>query len=100
MPTLGLKGELEPAFDGLAFVPPLEGNPTEPQRRQRDYFMFFRRFRTFTKRLNGLVKQIAELCSPGAEIVVPDVRRTWPNFVTKGESGRTIIAATRYLLCE
>ena len=44
--------------------------------------MFFRRFRTFTKRLNGLVKRIAELCSLD-EIVVSDVRPTWPNFVAK-----------------
>src|SRR6478672_6547326 len=49
----GLKSELEPAPDGLAFVLPPKCNLTAPRQRQRGYFMFLRRFRKFTERSNG-----------------------------------------------
>ena len=42
----------------LAFVTSPKRNPTVPKACQRGCLMFLRRFRKFTKRLNGLVKRM------------------------------------------
>ena len=51
-----------------------ERNPTVPKVCQRGCLMFLRRFRKFTKRLNGLVKRMVGVA--GFEPATP-TSRTW-----------------------